>query len=310
MYDLAIIGAGPAGLTASLYGARQKISILLLTKEFGGQVSRKAVAIQNYPGFKEISGGDLIKKFRQQLDLENSVNKRIDIRISEVKTVKKIGSNFSILTADGKNFSAKAVIIASGAQPRHLNVAGEKKFIGRGVSYCAVCDGPVFEKKKVAVVGGGNAGFESAVFLSNYVKEIYILEYQPEVSADKINQEIVQKSGKAKIITDVVLKEIKGDNFVDSIVYQEKESGRETTLKVEGVFVEIGTEPAVDFVKELVDFNNQGEIKIAFETCRTKTPGLFAAGDVNAGRFKQIITACGEGAKAALAAYQYIKNTN
>jgi len=303
VYDLIIIGGGPAGITAGIYAARQKLNTLLITKDFGGQIARKAVAIENYPGFEKISGMELIKKFEKHLRKQ-----KIDIERDEAIKLKKIGKKFFVQTKSRQLFQAKAVIIASGADPRPLEVPGEKKFIGRGLSYCSVCDGPLFENKTVAVIGGGNAGFETAIFLAKIAKKIYILETGPKVRADQTNQEMVKKTGKAEIITNVALKKIQGEQFVKSIVYQDRKSKKEKTLPVGGIFVEIGSQPATSFVKDLVDFNEKDEIGVDFETCQTKTPGLFAAGDVNVGSYKQIITACGEGAKAALAAYNYIKN--
>lgn len=302
LFDLIIIGGGPAGITAGIYAARQRIKTLLITKDFGGQVAKKAVAIENYPGFEEISGIELIEKFKKQLQ-----RYEIEIEKDEVVKVRKVKDSFFVLTSNKKEFEAKAVIIASGADPRPLEVPGEKEFIGKGLSYCAVCDGILFSDKTVAIVGGGNSGFETALFLSNIAKKIYILEYGSEVKADKDNQTAVKKTGKVQIITNAALKEIKGDKFVNSIVYQDKETKKEQVLDVEGVFVEIGYQPTTSFVKGLVDFNEQDEIKVEFETCQTKTPGLFAAGDVNVGRFKQVTTACGEGTKAALAAFNYLK---
>lgn len=301
MYDLIIIGGGPAGVTAGIYAARQKLNTLLITKEFGGQVAKKAVAIENYPGFEEISGMELIQKFEKQLRKQ-----KIDIEKDEVKGIKKIGEKFITGTASKNKFESKAVIVASGADPRPLEVPGEKEFLGKGVSYCATCDAPLFSGKRVAVIGGGNAGFEAAIALSNWAKKIFILECDSEVKADKENQEIVEKSDKVEIFTNVALKEIKGKKFVDSIIYQNRETKRDFALPIEGVFVEIGYQPATSFVKDLVDFNERDEIKVDFETCQTRTSGLFAAGDVNVGQYKQIVTACGEGAKAALAAYQYL----
>ena len=302
LYDLIIIGAGPAGMTAGIYAARQKIKTLLITEDFGGQITRKAVTIENYPGFKGISGLELIKKLKEHLDSEN-----VKVKIGEVDKIKKNKKFFSVFTTEKEEISTKAIIIASGADPRPLEVPGEKEFIGKGVSYCAVCDGPVFEGEEVVVVGGGNAGFESAIFLLNYAKKIYILEYAPEVAADKTNQEIAANSGKLEVITNVALKEIKGKEFVDSVIYEDRKTGEKKSLKTRAVFVEIGSQPATSFAKGLVDFNERDEIKVEFETMQTKTPGVFAAGDCNTGPFKQIITACGEGAKAALGAYQYIK---
>jgi alkyl hydroperoxide reductase subunit AhpF len=188
-----------------------------------------------------------------------------------------------------------------------LEAKGEKEFLGKGVSYCVTCDGPFFEGKKVAVIGGGNAGFEAAIFLSKIAKKIYILEFSENVRADLENQERVRKTGKVKIITNAQVKEIKGDKFVKSLIYQNRKTQEEIELPVDGIFIEIGSLPATSFVRGLVDFNERDEIVVEFETMATKTPGLFAAGDCNIGRYKQIITACGEGAKAALAAYDYLQ---
>jgi len=300
IYDLIIIGGGPAGITAGIYGARQKLNILLITKDFGGQLNKKAIDINNYPGLSGISGLELVQKFQAHLEKQ-----KIDIEKDEVGKIEKKGENFLVST-ENKVFESRTVIIASGVDPRPLEVPGEKEFIGKGVSYCSICDGPMFKDKTVAVIGGGNSAFETAIFLSKIVKKIYILEYNPEVNAFKDNQEVVEKMGKAEIITNAALKKIEGDKFVNSITYQDRVTKQEKTLSVEGVFVEIGYDPATSFVKGLVDFNERDEIKVDFENYKTKTPGLFAAGDVNVGRYKQVITACGEGAKAALAAFEYL----
>jgi len=302
MYDLIIIGGGPAGITAGIYTARQKLNTLLIAKSFGGQVARKAVAIENYPGFEEISGLELIQRFEKHLRKQ-----KIDIERDLATKMKKIGKNFLVLTKSKNQFQARAVIIASGADPRPLEVPGEKKFIGRGVSYCSICDGPLFPNKIVAVIGGGNAGFEAAIFLSKFAKKIYILEYAQKVGADEINQERVKKTGKTEVITSAALKQIKGKEFVNSIVYQNRKTGKNITLLLEGVFVEIGSQPATSFVKGLVDFNEKDEIKINPRNNQTKTLGLFAAGDVTDIKEKQIIIAAGEGAKAALSVYEYLQ---
>jgi alkyl hydroperoxide reductase subunit AhpF len=189
-----------------------------------------------------------------------------------------------------------------------LEVPGEKEFINKGVSYCALCDGPVFRNKDVAVIGGGNSGFETAIFLSNYVNRIYLLESGQKVSADANNQQILKNIGKTEIIFNAKVKEIKGDIFVKSLVYEDAKMKEQKELNVAGVFVEIGYQPATAFVKGLVDFSERDEIKTDPETYQTKTPGLYAAGDCNIGKFKQVITAAGEGAKAALAAYGYIED--
>lgn len=302
IYDLIIVGGGPAGITAGIYAARQRLNTLLITKSFGGQITRKSVGIENYPGFKTITGFDLIQKFT-----EHFKKFKIETLEDSVVKIKKTGKVFLVLTKSKKRFQAKTVIIASGADPRPLEVPGEKKFIGKGVSYCTACDAPLFAKKEVVVVGGGNSGFEAAVALNNWVKKIYILEYSPKIKADEENQKRAKRTGKVRVITNAVLKQIKGKEFVNSIIYQDRESKEIKTLKVEGIFVEIGSQPATSFVKGLVDFNKKDEIIVDQKTLQTRTPGLFAAGDVDDVIYKQIVIAAGQGAQAALFVSNYLQ---
>jgi len=302
-YELIIIGGGPAGMTAGIYASRLGLKILLITKNFGGQIGEKAVAIENYPGFESISGQDLIQKMVSHLKAQ-----KIDIKMDEVRSLKKKGKDFSVVTKSKKEFIGKALILATGADPRFLGVPGEKEFIGKGVSYCALCDGPLYKDKTVAVIGGGNAGFETALFLSKVAQKKYILEYSDKVRADENNQKLVKLTGKTEIITNAALKEIKGGNFVESIIYQDLKTKKEKELKIDAVFVQVGYQPATSYAKGLVSFNKRDEITIKPETCETSTPGVFAAGDLNEGHFKQIVIAAGEGAKVALAAHNYIQN--
>jgi thioredoxin-disulfide reductase len=302
MYDLIIIGGGPAGMTAGIYAARQKLNTLLITKEFGGQIAKKAVPIENWPGEKEISGFNLIQKFKEHLE-----KFQIETEVDLVTKIEKINGNFQVSTKNSKIFESKAVIIATGADPRPLKVPGETDFIGKGVSYCPTCDAPLFSKKTVAVVGGGNSGFETAIMVSKWAQKVYILEYGSELKADLENQEIAKKTGKIDVILNAVMKEIKGEKFVNLIVYQNSKTKEEKKMEVQGVFIEIGLQPSSAFAKDLVDCNERGEIKIDLETFQTKTPGLFAAGDVKVGKYKQIIIAAGDGAKAALFANEYLK---
>jgi thioredoxin-disulfide reductase len=301
-YDLIIVGGGPAGVTAGIYALRQKLKTLMLTKDFGGQLNRKAVMIENFPGFEEISGKELTEKFFSHL-------KRypVEIEIDEVKRVKKEKEVFVIETKSQKEFFSKALILSSGVKSRILNVKGEKEFLGKGVSYCAVCDGYFFNGKPVAVIGGGNSGFEAAIFLSKLAKKIYILEFSNKVKADSENQEIVKRAGNIEIILNAKVEEIKGDKFVKSLVYRNLVSNELKEILVEGVFVEIGNVPETSFVEDLVDLNEKGEIIVDFQTMATRTPGLFAAGDCVSGKYKQIIIAAGEGAKAALSAFDYLQ---
>jgi len=289
-------------MTAGIYSARQKLETLLITKEFGGQMSKKAVTIENYPGFEEISGSELIQKIEKHLKRHE-----IAIEINTVKDVGKSGEFFLVKTSDQKEFRSKAVIVASGADPRPLEVDGEKEFIGKGVSYCVACDGPLFVGKTVAVIGGGNAGFEAALSLSNYAKKIYILESGDKLKADATVQGRVAALGNVSVVTQVALQKIQGKDFVNAVVYQDRASKEIITLEVQGIFVEIGSQPATSFVKNLVDFNEKDEIIADPKTSMTRTPGLFTAGDVDDVPYKQIVIACGEGAKAAISVSIYLQ---
>ncbi|MEK7659002.1 MAG: FAD-dependent oxidoreductase [Patescibacteria group bacterium] len=324
MYDIIIIGAGPAGTAAGIYAARQGLNFLIITKDIGGQIGKKAVDIENYPGFNKISGSDLVKIFEEQLK-----KNQVKIILGEVLKISAKGQPasggenpkiFEISTATGKKFEALSVIIATGADPRMLEVPGEKEFIGKGVSYCALCDGPIFKNKTVAVIGGGNSGFETALFLSNYIKKIYILEAGPEIKADKENQDLILKTGKVEIIKNAKVLKIsakgqpasggEGPKLVGSLTYLDTKSNKENILETDGIFVEVGYSPATAFAKSLVDFSDRDEIMVQPETFQTKTTGLFAVGDCNMGKYKQIVTAAGEGAKASLAVYEYLKRNS
>ena len=301
IYDLIIIGGGPAGITAGIYAARKRLKTLLITKDFLGQVA-KTSQIDNYPGFFGISGIELMKKFEEHL-------RKFDIEIrkgEEVTKIKKAGKKFLVKT-EREEFPAQAVIIATGRDPRPLEVPGEKEFIGHGVSYCSICDAPLFKDKAVAVIGGGNSGFEAALDLAKYAKRIFIFERGEKVIADEILQEQVAQEKKIEIHLNKEVKKIVGKDKVQALLYQDLKTGKNFQVPIDGVFVQIGTIPATGFLKGLCEFNEKDEIKVDFESCGTLTPGLFAAGDVNNGKWKQIIIAAGEGARAALAAYEYLQ---
>ena len=314
IYDLIIIGAGPAGVSAGVYAARQKLNMLIISKDIGGQVAKKAVDIENYPGFEKISGPELVELYQKQLKANN-----LSVTFDEITGISKQDNVFSLTTNAGKTYHAISVIITSGAKSKLINVPGEEEFAGKGVSYCSLCDGPVFKNKIVAGVGGGNHGFESALFLSNYVPKVYILEYGDKINADAENQELVARqearlapNGAARnpnieIITNAKVTKIEGKIFVNAIFYEDRVSGEEKKLDVAGVFVEIGYSPSTGFLGDLVELNEKKEVKFNSETLETKTSGLFSAGDCNVSRYKQIVMASGEGAKAALSAYNYIK---
>lgn len=301
IYDLVIIGGGPAGMTAGIYSVRQKMKTLVITKEFGGQMAHKAVDIENYPGFEKISGFELIMK------MEDQMKKRgVEVLNDEVVEVKKENGVFISLTKEGKSIESKTVIVAVGAEPRRLEVPGEEEFLGRGVSYCTTCDGPLYNGKEVAIIGGGEAGFEAALFLNSYTTKIYILEYGDAVRAGKEIQDKAAVLGKIEVITSAELKEIKGDNFVNQIIFKDRKTGEGRSLSVGGVFVQAGYQPDTSFLKDLAELNERKEIIVNFETFETKTPGLFAVGDVNSQKVKQIVVACGQGAVAVINAYKHL----
>jgi len=301
MYDLIIVGGGPTGITAGIYVARKNINTLLLAKDFVGQAG-KAGEIENWPGSYLISGQKLVSDFKNHLQ-----KFEINIKEEEVKGIEKKGEIFEVSTVNNNVLQARTVIVASGRNPRPLKVPGEEKFTGKGVSFCSICDAPFFKNKTVAVIGGGNSAFETALDLKEYASKIYILEFSPKIIADEDCQESAKDSGKITVITNAAVKEIKGKDFVESIIYEDKVSGKKVELEVKGVFVGIGSLPATAFLKNLVDFNQSGEIKINPKTCETRTPGLFAAGDVTDVKYKQIVIACGEGAKAALSVHEYLE---
>ncbi len=302
IYDLIIIGGGPAGIAAGIYAARKKVKTLLLTSDFVGQTG-KALHVENYPGFKSISGNELIQKFSEHLR-----QFEIEIQEQEAVEVKKTAQGFEIITKDNDSFAAKAIIVASGRSPRMLNVVGEEEFIGKGVSYCPLCDAAFFKDKRVAVIGGGNSGFGAAMELLKYARKAFIFEFAPQVRADEIIQEQAKATGKIEVFLNVQLKEIKGRGKVQSVVFRNHAEKKLYEMPIEGVFVEIGSVPASNLVKELVDFSEKGDIKIDPRTCQTRTPGIFAAGDITDVKHKQIIIAAAEGAKAALSAHEYLEH--
>ncbi|MBU4285048.1 FAD-dependent oxidoreductase [Patescibacteria group bacterium] len=300
IYDLIIIGGGPAGITAGIYAARKKLKTLLITKEWGGQIV-KANEIENWPGTKIISGTELIKQMTEHL-------KEFEIEIKQDKEVinlDKKGDNF--LVRDNElEYEARTVIIATGKIPRMLNVSGEEEFKGKGVSICATCDAPMFKNKDVAVVGGGNSSFSTALDLVKYAKKVYILEFFEEMKGDPTTKEKLANTGKVEFITNVAIKEIKGTKFVDSLVYEDRKTSKDNEIKVQGVFISVGMEAKVGFAEKLVELNKIGEIVID-KNNYTKTPGLFAAGDITDIKYEQIVIACGEGAKAVLAVTDYLE---
>lgn len=296
MYDLIIIGAGPAGITASIYAARKKMNFLIITREIGGQAVLSS-DIENYTGYQFITGPELVEKFREHLEKFNVETKEDE----KVTAVKKENENI-IVTTDKYRYASHAIIIASGRIPRKLGVDEEEKFKNKGVTYCATCDAPLFADMDVAVVGGGNSALDTVLQLIKIANKIYIIDAAPELRADNVMIEKAKSSGKVSIYSETKVEEIYGDKLVTGIKINHK--GEIKNLAVGGVFIEIGSVPVSDFVND-VEKNAMSEIIVNCK-CETNIPGIFAAGDVTDVFSKQIIVACGEGAKASLAVFEYL----
>ncbi|MCX6742173.1 MAG: FAD-dependent oxidoreductase [Candidatus Pacearchaeota archaeon] len=299
-YDIVIVGAGAAGCAAAIYSSRRNLKTLLLELKGVGGLFLDASWIENYPGFERISGVELAEKFKSQVK-----KLPIDLVLGEVQSIKKNEEGFEIKTTK-ENFSAKSVVVAAGTRPKELGLKDEKRFSGLGVSYCATCDGPLFRGKEVAVVGGGNSAIQYTLFLSEICSKVYLINREKEFNAEDIVLEKVKSQKNVEIKTLYNITELFGKKFLEGIKIKNSENGKEGTLEVSGVFVTIGHETKLDFLKDLkVELGEKNTIKIN-EKMETNVPGLFAAGDVT-GTAGQIIIACGQGAKAALNAASYLK---
>ncbi|WP_448583612.1 NAD(P)/FAD-dependent oxidoreductase [Thermocrinis sp.] len=298
MRQLIIIGGGPAGISASIYAARKKMDFLLITKDVGGQVI-KAGNIENYLGYAMVDGIIFVERM-----MEHMKKMGVEPIIDEVVDVRKIDGGFEVITASGHTHTTKTILFCTGAEHRRLNIPGEREYTGRGVSYCYTCDAPFFKNKNVAVVGGGNSGFEAAQQLLNYAKSIYLLEISDNFKADEILREAVLKDEKVIPLLKHRVLEAKGDGlFLKSIVVENLENGHTYEIEVEGLFVEIGLDPNTKLAEKLgVMLTSRGEIIIDCNN-RTSERGIYAAGDCTNIFAKQIITAAGDGAKALLSIY-------
>jgi alkyl hydroperoxide reductase subunit F len=298
MKQLVIIGGGPAGISASIYAARKKMDFVLITKEVGGQVI-KAGNIENYLGYAMVDGIILVEKM-----MEHMRKLGVEPILDEVVDVERLSEGFEVRTASGQSFKTKTVLFCTGSEHRRLNVPGEKEYTGRGISYCYTCDAPFFKNKKVAVVGGGNSGFEAVEQLLNYASTIYLLEISDQFRADEVLREKVLGNEKVIPLLRHRVVSAEGDGmFLKAIVVEDLEKGRTYRLDVEGLFVEIGLEPNTKLAQKLgVLLNNRGEIIIDCNN-RTSERGVYAAGDCTNIFAKQIITAAGDGAKALLSIY-------
>jgi len=303
LFDVIIIGGGPAGLTAGIYTSRARLKSLLIEKALaGGQVATIDL-IENYPGFDEgISGSELSQKMERQA-------KRFGLEIIQ-SAVQKISLHGKIkkitLHENQVEYEAKSVIISTGAHPKRLGIEGEEKLRGRGVSYCATCDGALFKGEKIAVIGGGDSAVEEAIFLTRFAEIVYVVHRRDQFRAAKIAQERAFSNPKIKFIWNSAVKKIDGEDSVTALRVKDVKTGKETTLDVQGVFIYVGYNPSTEFLKSIVNLNENNYI-LTDEDMATSVPGIFAAGDVRAKPLKQIATAVGDGAIAAISAEKYIE---
>ena len=302
MYELVVIGAGPAGMTAVVYAARKRLDTLLISYDLGGQPLTTA-GVENYMGYQFIEGPELMQKFEEQVrqspsDVKTEIGQRVE-------SVSRINRGFEVRTDKGETYQAKAVIFATGKRPRQLNAPGEKELVGKGVTYCAICDGPLFAGEKVAVIGGGNSALEAADDMIKIAEHVYLISLT-SLTGDRILIDKITNADNLTMFLEHEVLEIKGEDRVEGIKIRDLKSKQEKEFDVGGVFIEIGLVPNSGAMKGVTTLNRLGEIEV---NCANETgvPGLFAAGDVTTVPEKQIIVAAGEGAKAALQAHRYLQ---
>lgn len=311
IYDVIIIGGGPAGCSAAVYTARKQLKTLLIAESFGGQ-SIVSDDIQNWIGEQHISGLDLAKKLEDHIRaFPDMVEIKSGEEVTKVESIDCAADtkicNFKMTSNNGSVYTGRTVILAAGARRRKLGIPGEDTFNGKGVAYCSTCDAPLFMNKKVAVMGGGNAGLEAVQDLLPYASEVYLLEYGEILKGDPVTQEEIKKNSKLKqIILSAQSEEVVGDKFVTGLKYKDRKTNEEHMLEVNGIFVEIGSVPNSEMVKGLVELDKWGQVVIDSKHASTSVPGIFAAGDITDDPYKQNNISAGDAVKAALAAYGYL----
>lgn len=300
IYDVIILGSGPAGLSAAIYAQRARLNTLVIEEKplSGGQIL-DTYEVDNYPGLQGIGGFELGMKFREHADTLG-----VTFHTAQVQKVQAAGNLKEVVT-EKETFQTKSVIVATGATHRKLGVQGEEELVGAGVSYCATCDGAFFKGKTVAVVGGGNVALEDALFLARGCEKVYLIHRRDEFRGAKVLQEQVQKTENITVLWNSEVKEIQGENKVEKILLHNNIEETDTTLEVQGIFIAVGIQPNNDAVKELVAVDEQGYVK-ALEDTVTSEPGIFAAGDVRTKQLRQVITAAADGANAVTSVERYL----
>jgi alkyl hydroperoxide reductase subunit F len=305
VYDLIIVGGGPAGLNTALYAKRKGLKVGIITRDIGGQVMDTS-SVENYLGFTSLSGEELMKKFINHV---NELNVPIlEYEELEAVNVKDNSSMREVVLKGGQKFNTYSVVIATGSKPRKLGVPGEKEYAGKGVCYCAICDGPLFAGEEVIVAGGGNSAVEAAIDLAKIVKKVTIV-HRSQFRADQILIDQLSKLDNVEVKLQTQILEVQGDKFMTGVKVKDKESGEEFFVEGAGLFVEIGYLPNSEIFSDLLELNERKEI-VVDRYGKTSVEGIYAAGDVTDTPYKQIIMAAGDGAKCALAVNDYLNTVN
>lgn len=300
IYDLLIAGAGPAGMTAAVYAARANMSVGMIERGVPGGQMANTEAIENYPGYESILGPDLSNKM-----FDHARKFGAEYLYGMIKEIREEG-NLKVIDCGDKVFKAKSVIIATGAEHRMLNVPGEQELAGRGVSYCAVCDGAFYKGKELVVVGGGDSAVEEAIFLTNYASKVTIIHRRDELRAQKIIQQRAFANEKISFIWNHTVEKILGEEKVEGVLIKDRNTGEEQVFRADGIFIYVGMDPLSDAVRNLGITNEAGYI-LTDEKMHTSIPGIFAAGDVREKTLRQVVTATGDGSIAAMEAHHYVE---
>ncbi|MBU1087452.1 MAG: thioredoxin-disulfide reductase [Candidatus Omnitrophica bacterium] len=301
IYDLIIIGAGPAGLTACLYALRSRLNVLLIDKAMPGGYLGQILELENYPGFEMISGFELAERMVKQLEKYAYQFKQFDVEKIEKQ------NDFWTVINGGEKLITKTLIIATGSSPRKLGIEGEAEFVGKGVSYCGVCDAPFFRDKEVVVIGGGNTALEEAIYLTKFVSKVTIVHRREGLRADKILEDRARENKKIQFILNAVCVKISGASIVEQIIIKDVNTGRQQDLKIQGVFVFAGMNPRTEFLNNLLETDKAGNI-ISDKNLAASQPGVFVCGDCTDITLRQVITACGQGAIAAYSVNKYLES--
>ena len=302
MYDILIIGAGPGGMSAAIYGARANMNVAIIDKEAPGGKVLKTDAIENYPGFNSVNGADLASKMFEQV-----VNYGTEFIFGEVVKVNNFDDHKEVVMDSGEVYEAKTIIIATGNENKKMGLDREDYFYAKGLSYCAICDGALYKGKEMAVIGGGNSALQEALFLTNFAKKVYIIHRRDQFRGESTLVDRVKSNDKIELLLNYIPYSLNGDKHVTGLTIQNKLDNSLKTLDVEILFPFIGFEPKTDFVKHLGILDEQGYVLVD-ENMKTSLDGIYSVGDVNHKNLRQIVTACNDGAIAAIAIQHYLQN--